>query len=269
MRTAAGLALLSLLAVAPRAHAQAPQPSKDWPPCNRCLTTQQERDAAAKAKTLPFKPRDFSGVWGLGTNGFNLNQRAVPPMTAEGQARYAAAKPGLGPRGAPLGNDPLMICDPVGYPRSFTYNYGMEFIDTPGLMLQFFEWGHTWRTIWTAGRALPVNPEPRWYGYAVGHWNGDTFVVESSGYEERSWLDQDGHPHSDQMRVVEQYRRSAADTMEVTITLTDPKIYTEPWVSRTTLRLNPTSEIGEYFCVPSDEELYKKVIREPAGGVVK
>src|SRR5712691_10829793 len=90
MRTAAGLALLSLLAVAPRAHAQAPQPSKDWPPCNRCLTTQQERDAAAKAKTLPFKPRDFSGVWGLGTNGFNLNQRAVPPMTAEGQARYGS-----------------------------------------------------------------------------------------------------------------------------------------------------------------------------------
>ena len=183
------------------------------------MTSAEERDAAAKAKTLPFKPRDLSGVWGLGTNGFNLDQRAVPPMTPEGKAKYDAAKPGLGPRGVPLGNDPLMICDPVGYPRSFTYNYGMEFIETPGRTLQFFEWGHTWRTIWTDGRALPAAvDEPRWYGYAIGRWEGDTFVVESTGYDERSWLDQDGHPHSGAMRVVERYRRAAADTMEVTVT---------------------------------------------------
>ena len=132
-----------------------------WRPGNRSMTSAQEKEAAAKAKTLPLKARDLSGVWGLGANGFNLDQRAVPPMTPEGKARYDAAKPGLGPRGVPLGNDPLMICDPVGYPRSFTYNYGMEFIETPGRTLQFFEWGHTWRTIWTDGRALPTEVESR------------------------------------------------------------------------------------------------------------
>ena len=70
----------------------------------------------------------------------------------------------------------MMICDPLGYPRSFTYNYGMEFVETKGRMLQFFEWGHTWRTIWMDGRALPESPEPRWFGYAVGRWDGDTLL---------------------------------------------------------------------------------------------
>src|SRR5215212_9470739 len=87
--------------------------TRGWKPGNRSLTSAQEREAAAKAKAVPFKARDLSGVWGLGANGFNLDQRAVPPMTAEGKAKYEAAKPGLGPRGVPLGNDPLMICDPV------------------------------------------------------------------------------------------------------------------------------------------------------------
>jgi hypothetical protein len=256
--------------VALAAAAGAAQAPAGWKPGNRSLTSAQEREAAEKAKTVSVKPRDLSGVWGLGANGFNLDQRAVPPMTPEGKAKYDAAKPGLGPRGVPLGNDPLMICDPVGYPRSFTYNYGMEFIDTPGRMLQFFEWGHTFRTIWMDGRPLPARvDEPRWYGYAVGRWDGDTFVVESNGYDERSWLDQDGHPHSANMRLVERYRRASADTMEATITLTDPATYTQPWVTKTTLRLNPLAEIGEYFCVPSDENEFREKMREPAGGAKK
>ena len=266
MRNLSGIAValpLAFLLLPVAVSAQAPT----WRPGNRSMTSAQEKEAAAKAKTLPLKARDLSGVWGLGANGFNLDQRAVPPMTPEGKARYDAAKPGLGPRGVPLGNDPLMICDPVGYPRSFTYNYGMEFIETPGRTLQFFEWGHTWRTIWTDGRALPTEvDEPRWYGYAVGRWDGDTFVVESNGYDERSWLDQDGHPHSADMHVVERYRRATSDTIEVTTTLTDSMTYSQPWVTKSTLRLNPLAEIGEYFCVPSDEEVFRKLMREPAGG---
>lgn len=238
-----------------------------WLPCSRCLTSEQEADAAARAQALAFDPRDFSGVWGLGVNGFRLDYDSVPPMTAAGQARYDAAKPGLGPRGVLLGNDPLMICDPVGYPRLFTYNYGMEFVELPGRILQFFEWGHTWRTIWTDGRALPADAEPRWLGYAVGRWEGDTLVIESNGFDDRSWLDQNGYPHSATMRLEEHYRRTGPDTMEATLTIDDPVSYTRPWMTTTTLRLNPLGEIGEYFCVPSDEQLYRELMREPAGGV--
>ena len=111
--------------------------------------------------------------------------------------------------------------------------------------------------------------EPRWYGYAVGRWDGDTFVVESNGYDDRSWLDQDGHPHGSAMRVVERYRRATPDTMEVLVTLTDPETYTQPWVTKTTVRLNPNAEIGEYFCVPSDEEVFRQKMREPAGGAAR
>jgi hypothetical protein len=242
-----------------------------WLPCGRCLTSAQEAESAAKAKTIKVTPRDLSGLWGLGVNGFNLDQRAVPPMTPAGQARYDSNKPGLGPRGVPLGNDPMLVCDPLGYPRLFTYNYGMEFIQAPGRMMQFFEWGHTWRTIWMDGRALPKpgTVEARWLGYAIGRWDGDTFVIESAGFDDRSWLDQDGHPHSDEMRMVERYRRAGPDTMQVTVTLDDPKTYTKPWVTTTTLRLNPAAEIGEYFCVPSDEAVFKQQMRDPAGGATR
>lgn len=235
-----------------------------WLPCSRCLSLEQEAEATAKAKTLPFTPRDLSGVWGLGTNGFNLNQAAVPPMTPWGQAKYDAAKPGLGRRGVPLGNDPMMICDPLGHVRSYTYNYGMEFVQTPSRIFQFFEYDHVWRTIYMDGRKLPTDTDPRWYGYAVGRWDGDTLVVESAGYDERTWLDQDGHPHSDQMHVTERYRRVDAGTLQVEVTVQDPKTYTRPWVTNSTIRLNPLAELGEQFCSPSEEEAYRLQMREPA-----
>jgi hypothetical protein len=242
-----------------------------WKPSGRSLTSEQEKQSVAEAQRVKLAPHDLSGLWGLGVNGFNLDQRAVPAMTPAGQARYDANKPGLGPRGVPLGNDPMMICDPLGYPRLFTYNYGMEFVQAPGRMLQFFEWGHTWRTIWMDGRPLPKigEVEPRWLGYAVGRWDGDTFVVESNNFDDRSWIDQDGHPHSDQLRLTERYRRTAPGTLEVNVTLDDPVTYTKPWVTTTTLRLNPLAEIGEYFCVPSDEAVFKQLMRDPAGGATR
>ena len=103
-------------------------------------------------------------------------------------------------------------------------------------MLQFFELTHTWRTIWTDGRKLPASPpEPRWMGWNVGRWDGDTFVVESTGYDDRSWLTDTmpdgGWPHSDEMRIVERWRRVNYGTLEVQMTVTDPKTYTQPWVT--------------------------------------
>jgi hypothetical protein len=261
------VALTFVLAVEGRAQtppAQGSTPS--WLPCPRCLTDEETAAAAEKSKRVSFNPRDLSGLWGLGTNGFNLNQGSVPPMTPWAQARYDAAKPGLGRRGVPLGNDPMMICDPLGFPRSFTYNYGMDVVQTPTRMFQFFEYDHVWRTIYTDGRTLPENPDPRWYGYAVGKWEGDTFVVESLGYDDRTWLDQDGHPHSDEMRVTERYRRTGPDTMDVSLTIDDPTAYTKPWITNVTLRLNVGGEMGEQFCVPSEEATFKKLMRDPAGG---
>ena len=161
--------------------------------------------------------------------------------------------------------DPMLHCDPLGYPRSFTYTYGMEIITLPDRILQFWEWGGYHRTIWTDGRKLPADPpQARFYGYAVGHWESDTFVVESNGYDERTWLDQDrrnmqrGMPHSEDMTVVERWRRPNYGTLEMEMTINDPKVYTKPWVTKGSETLRPGTELSEYYCVPSDSEEYNR-----------
>src|SRR5579872_3770490 len=120
---------------------------------------------------LPFDPHDLSGVW-KGLQNRNTLSRTPPPMTPWAQARYNAAKPGIGPRAQPLGNDPIMVCDPIGYPRIAFYNdYPMEIVATKDRLIEFFDFFYVHRTIWMDGRSLPQNPEPTWYGYSVGHWD--------------------------------------------------------------------------------------------------
>ena len=255
---------------------------------------------------LPFDAHDFSGVWMTvrGGGGGIRNRANTPwPMTPWAQARYDAAKPGLGPRGRPLGNDPIMACDPVGYPRiaqyelgpalgqgqsqteernhaggksgqnqgegasrqSVTGAYPMEFVQTKDRIIEFFDYFYVHRTIWLDGRKLPDDPEPTWYGYSVGHWEGNTLVVETTGFNDQSWLDSDGHPHSDQMKIEERFQRVDHDTIEARMTLTDPKAYTTLLSSSvTTWKLTPKRTMREDLCAPSDELRYKDEVREPA-----
>jgi hypothetical protein len=226
--------------------------------------------ALSSTKNLPFDHHDLSGIWWAHTpRGFSLTVADPPPMTKWAQERFDQAKPGLrGPRAQPLGNDPMMICDPMGFPRIILWtNYPVEIIQIPGRTLMFFDWFYTYRTIWNDGRALPADPDPRWYGNSVGHWDADTFIVESTAFDDRSWLDAAGHPHSENMRLVERYRRVDHDTVEFSMVLTDPQAYTAPWVSdKMTLTLaDDKTAMREDVCVPSVEEKYREVIREPAG----
>jgi len=232
----------------------------------------QSREVPDSQKDQPFDRHNLSGIWWghlVRGNRNSLTAAAPPPMTAWAEQRHAAAKPGLGPRGRPLGNDPMMICDPMGYPRIlFWNNYPYEIIQLPDRMIMFFDWFYTYRTIWTDGRPLPADPDPSWYGYSVGKWDGDTFVVQSNGFDDRTWLDADGHPHSDEMRLEERYHRTDHNTIELTMTLTDPMAYTKPWVGdKFTFKLaDGKTEMREDVCVPSVEAKYKETIREPAGG---
>jgi hypothetical protein len=104
---------------------------------------------------------------------------------------------------------------------------------TDGRIVQRFEWNDNWRQIWTDGRKLPSLPVdlPGLYGYSVGHWEGNTFVVETVGLDDRTWIDHFGYPHSDMIRLVERYRRFAYNKLELIMTIDDPKTYTKPWVS--------------------------------------
>jgi hypothetical protein len=220
---------------------------------------------------------DLSGVWmqypdgpAPGVPGMNaIDERFRPPFTPWGQARFDAAKPMQGPTAvAGQENAPTLHCDPDGPPRVLNLPNPFEIIQIPGRVFMFFELGHVWRTIWTDGRALPKDPDPSWLGYSVGKWEGDTFVVDTIGFNDKLWVDVYGSPRSDQMRLTERYRRLNHDTLEMQITMDDPKAYTKIWVNPPKLhKLEPAWEIAEWFCVIEEENAYSDAIRKPAGGI--
>ena len=191
---------------------------------------------ASPDKNQPFDPHDISGIW-KNPGGFDAvlgNDR--PPLTEWGKEKWSKTRASA--RKTPLAfgfysdqkdwNDPIFQCDPSGYPRNLDYsNY--RFVNLPDEVVEFFERDHVWRDLWTDGRKLPEKAKPRWYGYSTAHWDGDTFVVESSGYDERAWIDPYGSIHSDQMRLEERYKRLDHDNLEFSMTLTDPKAYVGTW----------------------------------------
>jgi len=227
----------------------------------------EKRAAPSPTVNAPFAPHDLSGIWRFNGAGFSANN--APPLTAAGKAKYDANIPGLGGapgRNKPLGNDPMMICDPLGFPRVLSFGaYPMEIVQLPDRMIQFFDFFYTHRTIWMDGRKLPEDPEPTWYGYSVGHWEGNTLVVESTGFNGRAWFANGGYPYSEDARLEERYTRVAHDTINLSMTLTDAATYAKPWVSgAASLRWSPDEVMREDVCSPSDEKKYLDEIREPA-----
>jgi len=251
-------------------------PGPGWEACPRCENEGYMAEDRKKENVdkRPFDPHDISGVWSGNTsdlegNGTQLDMKAVPSFTPYGQKLFEAQQ-----SDSPQWNskDPMNICDPLGWPRWLTYNYGFEFVVLPNRrVLQFFEQGHAWRDIWTDGRKLPPDPPiPRYLGYAVGRWEGDTFIVDSNGYDDRSWITQaqgqrtgtnrpGGYPHSDGMRVEERYKRLNYGLLQIILTITDPKVYTGPWTTTGLITLIPNTEIAEHFCVTSDNVHFNDV----------
>jgi hypothetical protein len=221
--------------------------------------------------TSPSHP-DLSGVW----IGPDKTLEPSAPMTATGQAFFDAANPLYGPRSVPVAdsNDPVNTCDPQGFPRILllrTPLSGMELVQTPDRVFQFFQYQRVYREIWTDGRSLPAgvggenpqSPDPRWYGYSIGHWSNDgTFVVETVGAME-TWGDEEGHPHGLGAHIEERYRLLDRDTLELTIRIDDPEMYQTPFVASKQV-LKRGKELSEQLCVPSIAQQYLELIAKPA-----
>jgi hypothetical protein len=152
------------------------------------------------------------------------------------------------------GGNPADSCLPLGIPFAFLVSEPDKIVQTPGLMVMMFESADAHRQIYTDGRPLPKDPEPAWLGYSVGKWEGDTLVVETAGFNDRTWLDAMGHPHSEALRVVERYRRRDFGHMDVQVTFEDPKMYTKPFSIRFTQRLLADSDILEFFCSENEKD---------------
>ena len=222
----------------------------------------------------PVPPRNMTGVWdaggaGIGGSGQAAERAAATaPLTPLGEEMAKDNKPGNGPRSAPVAeiNDPLStIGDPSGFPRMLTFELRpFQVIHTPNQVVMLYMFEKRWRVIWTDGRQLPANPDPRWYGYSVGRWESDdTFVVNTVGLDDRTWIDNSGSPHSTDLKVEERYRRVAGDMMELTVTIDDPKVYTKPWIARNRLplRLMPNNgDLMEMIPSASEAQAYTKEI---------
>ena len=234
-----------------------------------------------------FDPHELSGiVWEAPVRVTTGNE--ISPMTAWGKEQFNANKPFNGPRMIPLeeSNDPMIKCDPLGFPRNLFYEIRhMKFVQTPAETVQLFQYQGIWREIWTDGRALPTNigkhggADPRWYGYSVGKWDGDTFVVNTTGVDDRSWLDAYGDPHSGDMLVEERYTRQDPDHLKLTVMITDPIAYTKPFLAQPGLIFRgatkagvtgavawPNLDLPEQMCVPSESANYLGLVATPAAG---
>jgi hypothetical protein len=202
--------------------------------------------AAAVRKTPDGKP-DLSGIW-TADSGKYLNNLAGEGVEVPIQPWAAAV---YKERLDTLGRDkPQVRCLPHGVPDAMLVpGYPFKIIQTPGETIVLGEEFNQFRQIFTDGRKLPVDPNPAWFGYSTGKWEGDTFVVETAGFNDQSWLDNGGHPHTDALRLTERFRRRNFGSLELDLTVDDPKAYTKPWKSVTIhFVLLPDTELIENLC---------------------
>ncbi len=151
--------------------------------------------------------------------------------------------------------DPTGWCVPGGVPRNNAVPYPFKILNANGEVVILYEAVHSFRQIFTDGRAHPEDPNPNWLGYSVGHWEDDAFVVETTGFVEESWIDNNGHPGTSEMKVTERFARKDFGHMDIEITIDDPKAYTKPWTVVLPLTLTPDDELLEYICSENNKDL--------------
>jgi hypothetical protein len=221
------------------------------------LSAQEKKpDTAAKSSSSIETP-DLSGVWmrdappatALQYWIYELNQEE-PPMTPWGLAKFKAVKSSFGAHQYPIEetNDPVLRkCEPPGVPRVYMHPFPFQFIQTPGEIVMLFEVDSLRREIYTDGKPRDAGLVPLWMGSSIGTWEGDTLVVDTINFNDKTWIDRVGHPHSDKLHVVERFRRPDHDHLVDDIAIDDSVAYTKPWTAHLEFKLRPW-KLTEQFC---------------------
>jgi hypothetical protein len=185
------------------------------------------------------------GVWLPGRGGFQGVVTDVASVPFQPWAKALYANRGVNQL------EPHTRCKPSGFVREFLTPYGVEFVDLPEIQrVYIFDIGgpHTYRTIYTDGRTHPANLEPSYYGHSIGWWEGDTLVVDTTGYNEGFWIDRRGLPTTEKLRTLERFTRTDAKTIKYEVTIDDPGAYTAPWKGNFNLGWEEGTELFEYVC---------------------
>jgi len=207
---------------------------------------------SAPAPKLPDGKLDISGLWltqGIYIGDIAKDLKEEVPFQPWARDLYKQRRDTLSK------DDPTGRCVPGGVPRSTAVPYPFKIVNTTNnMVVVLYEAVHAYRQIFTDGRPLPKDPNPNWLGYSVGRWESDAFVVESSGFNDNVWLDNNGHPAGEALKVTERFRRKDFGHMSVDVTIDDPKTYTRPWNVTLPLVLQPDTEILEYICPENEKD---------------
>jgi hypothetical protein len=232
--------------------------------------------AAPAPRTSDGKP-DLTGIWGLscpvGTavdSGFSgqpnvycATEVAVPPEFANiGQSlkdglpyQPWAAELVKRTRAANRPNDPMTRCLPPGIVRLHVFPLFRKMVQVPGLIVILNEQNASYRQIFTDGRPLPADPNPAWNGYSSGKWEGDTLVVQTTGFRDGLWLDTGDSPLTDAARITERFQRVNYGTLKIRLTIDDPKAYTKPWTIEVTQIIALNTELLDYICAENERDV--------------
>jgi hypothetical protein len=185
------------------------------------------------------------GVWLPGGGGFTTAASTLEKIPFQPWAKALHANRRINQL------EPHTRCKPSGAARQFLTPYGVEFVELPELQRIFiFDIGgpHTYRTIYMDGRPHPEKLEPSYYGHSIGHWEGDTLVVDSIGYNESFWFDRSGLPHTEKLHTIERFTRTNSLAIKYELTVDDPGAYTATWSTGFDLRWEDGTELFEYVC---------------------
>ena len=248
MRTLLAAILLTGVSLGPVLHAQWINLKTPGIP----RTADGKPDLSAPAPKTPDGKPDLSGIWDADRSYLvNIAKDLKDvPMRPEALALFNQRKDGARAKEEPDAN-----CLPQGVPKIDAAPVPWKLIQGPRQVTILYEAFNLFREIFTDGRELPKDPNPTWLGYSVGRWDGDTLVVESNGFNGKTWLDQAGHPTSDALHVTERFRRKDFGHLDLEITIDDPKMYTQPWTVKESPRLFADGELLEFNCNENERDI--------------
>lgn len=251
----------------------------NYVPSGTPLRADGKPDMTAKTPRAAQGKPDLSGVWQIEPPPAGEYERLYGPVGAGAVAGddlrdmnkyffnlFIDFKPGeepLRPEAAAqaeknfanvIANSPVSHCLPYGLPNRYFNARPFKIFQTPRGIAIYYELDGTFRQIHTDGRKLPADPFPSWMGYSTGKWDGDTLVVDSSGFNDKSWLDVRGHPHSEALRVRERFLRRDFGHMDMEATIEDPVVLTRPVTVKFRVVLIPDSDVMENFCVEGERD---------------
>jgi hypothetical protein len=230
-----------------------------------------ERSGEGKNQIAAPAP-DLSGLWTRLRDpshaSVNLDfGKAISPMTPWAEAKFKAANSVYrGSRPDTVLKDPIFSCYPPGVPRIYMLNFPVQIVQIPGQVIMLFEFDHFVRRIYTDGRPHDKDVGPLWMGDSIGKWEGDTLVADTASFNDKTTLDREGYPHSDAMHLVERVRRVNHDSLEIDLTVDDPKAYTKPWEAKLNFQLRTDWKILEHVCEDNVSflGLINKATKKPA-----